>query len=228
MITEVDDALRALVRGALGDVEVAFDAPTKDWAARRNAPTVDVYLYDVREDVKRRAHGTVERRGDDGTVTARLDPPRHFRLSYLVTAWTQRPEDEHRLLDAVLRTLVSLDALPREHLVGSLAEVGADVPLTAGMPPAEDRSVTDVWSSLGGELKPSVEVVVTAPLLRTPRRDVGPPVREELHLAARSTLPAGGEDSPRRRHVAPEPRTGTTTGTAPSAGARAPRARRRS
>jgi len=231
MITEVDDALRALVREALGDVEVSFDAPTKDWAARRNAPTVDVYLYDVREDVKRRAHGSVERRGPDGTVVGRSDPPRHFRLSYLVTAWTQRPEDEHRLLDTVLRTLVSLDALPREHLVGSLAEVGTDVPMTAGMPPAEDRSVTDVWSSLGGELKPSVEVAVTAPLLRAARTDVGPPVREELHLAARSTLPDGGADPVRRRHRAPEPRAAGQDAPEPgpraSGAGRPPRARRR-
>ena len=40
MIGEVDEALRTLVREAVGspDVEVVLDAPTKDWAARRNAP----------------------------------------------------------------------------------------------------------------------------------------------------------------------------------------------
>jgi len=235
MITEVDDALRALVREAVGDVEVAFDAPTKDWAARRNAPTVDVYLYDVREDVKRRSHGLVDRRGADGTVVGRADPPRHFRLSYLVTAWTQRPEDEHRLLDRVLAALIGLDALPPEHVVGSLAEAGGPVPVTVGMPPAEDRSVTDVWSSLGGELKPSVEVAVTAPLLRPERGEVGPPVREELLLAARDTT-GGGADTQRRRHrapaPAPTPATRGTDGEAAAAGAasgtRAPRARRRS
>ncbi|WP_435738060.1 DUF4255 domain-containing protein [Cellulosimicrobium sp. PMB13] len=219
MITEVDDALRALVREAVGDVEVAFDAPTTDWAARRNAPTVDVYLYDVREDVKRRSHGLIDRRGPDGTVTGRADPPRHFRLSYLVTAWTQRPEDEHRLLDRVLAALIGLDALPPEHVVGSLAEAGGPVPVTVGMPPAEDRSVTDVWSSLGGELKPSVEVAVTAPLLRPERGEVGPPVREELLLAARDTT-GDGADPQRRRHRAPDPVS--------APGTRAPRARRRS
>jgi len=51
MIYEVDEALRAMVRrDALpgSDVEVVFDAPTKDWASRRNTPTVDIYLYDIR------------------------------------------------------------------------------------------------------------------------------------------------------------------------------------
>jgi hypothetical protein len=207
MITEVDDALRALVRGAVGDVEVAFDAPTKDWAARRNAPTVDVYLYDVREDVKRRASGILAERDADGTVVSRQDPPRHFALSYLVTAWTQRPEDEHRLLDRVLAGLVSLDSLPPEHLVGTLAGFGGAVPLTAGMPPAQDRSVTDVWTSLGGELKPSVEVVVVAPLRRTRPVPVGPPVQEPLLVdAADTTRPDVVE---RRTRHQPPPRART-------------------
>ena len=57
MIHEVDEALRRLVlRDAVDGtgVELSFEAPTKEWAARRNAPTVDVYLYDLREDVERR------------------------------------------------------------------------------------------------------------------------------------------------------------------------------
>ena len=52
----MDAALLALVeREATGtrDVDVVFDAPTKDWAGRRNVPTIDVYLYDIREDLRR-------------------------------------------------------------------------------------------------------------------------------------------------------------------------------
>ena len=62
VISDVDDALKKLIsRDAVdhGDVEVVFDAPTKDWAARRSGPTIDVYLYDIREDLRRqigRAH----------------------------------------------------------------------------------------------------------------------------------------------------------------------------
>ena len=36
----------------------------------------------------------------------RVIAPRWFKLSYLVTAWTQRPEDEHRLLSALLGALI--------------------------------------------------------------------------------------------------------------------------
>nr|BFE49319.1 hypothetical protein GCM10017745_27460 [Saccharothrix mutabilis subsp. capreolus] len=77
VIHEVDEALRRMVRDdALRgtDVEVAFDAPTKDWAARRNAPTVNVYLYDIREDLRRRQRGLLNDY-ENGQVVARRLPP---------------------------------------------------------------------------------------------------------------------------------------------------------
>ena len=37
------------------------------------------------------------------------------------------------------------------------------MPLTIALPPPEDRSFADVWSALGGELKPSLDIVVSAP-----------------------------------------------------------------
>src|SRR4029453_15388366 len=42
---------------------------------------------------------------DDERIAARILPPRHFKLSYLVTAWTQRPEEEHRPLSGLLSCL---------------------------------------------------------------------------------------------------------------------------
>ena len=69
-------------------------------------PTIDVYLYDIREDLRRRERGLLNEYDEDQTrIIARHLPPRHFKLSYLVTAWTQRPEDEHRLLSALLLAL---------------------------------------------------------------------------------------------------------------------------
>ncbi|MCS7477613.1 DUF4255 domain-containing protein [Umezawaea endophytica] len=167
MIHEVDEALRRLVRDdalRAADVEVAFDAPTKDWAARRNAPTVNVYLYDIREDLRRRERGLLNTYDSDGVVTSRHLPPRHMKLSYLVTAWTQRPEDEHRLLSDLLMGFLRHEALPKALLTGSLAALGLQVPMTVALPPPEDRAFADVWTALGGELKPSLDVVVSAPI----------------------------------------------------------------
>jgi hypothetical protein len=205
VIPDVDSALRALIqRDALdhGSVEVVFDAPTKDWAGRRTAPTVDVYLYDVREDLRRRSRGMINEYDDLGRVRARHLPPRHFKLSYLVTAWTQRPEDEHRLLSDLLACFLRYDAMPPELLAGSLADLGLPVPVNIALPPPEDRSFADVWSALGGELKPSLDVVVCVPTDTGQRPETGPPVTEP----ARVTI--GGIDGwpPRERaRAVPEP-----------------------
>jgi hypothetical protein len=179
VIHEVDQALRALIRrDALteSDVDVVFDAPTKEWAGRRNAPTVDVYLYDIREDMRRRERGRLNEYDGAGRIVGRHLPPRHFKLSYLVTAWTQRPEDEHRLLSSLLACFLRHDAIPRDLLGPGFTDLGLPVPLSVGLPPPEDRAFADVWSALGGELKPSLDVVVVTPTDTGQRAETGPPV----------------------------------------------------
>ncbi|HUG48090.1 MAG TPA: DUF4255 domain-containing protein [Candidatus Limnocylindria bacterium] len=198
MIHDVDESLRALVkRDALNGsgVEVAFDAPTKEWVARRNAPVVDLYLYDIREDTTRRETAWEPVRDEHGRVTERRPPPRRFRLSYLVTAWTSRPEDEHRLLAALLACFVRHEFVPPELLGGQLEGQQLPVLLTVALPPAEDRSIADVWSAMGGELKPSLDVVVTAPLDIRRSMAAGPPVLEEPRL---TVVPVEGPARGRR------------------------------
>lgn len=182
MIHEVDAAIKALTRRDAfdgDDVEVAFEVPTKEWAAKRNAPTLNMYLYDIREDLARRRVEPELVRDDDGRINGRRRPPRRFRLSYLVTAWTQRPEDEHRLLSGVLHAFLPHDEIPRDLLEGSLAEQPAAVLLTVGIPPPQDRSIGEIWTAIGGELKPSLDVVVIAPVSVDELRPAGPLVEEE-------------------------------------------------
>ncbi|MEN3357409.1 MAG: hypothetical protein V7637_1391 [Mycobacteriales bacterium] len=190
MIHEVDEALRRLlaeygVPGGGG--ELAFDAPTKEWTAQRNRPTVNVFLYDIREDRGRRRSGPAEEHDDTGLVVGWRDPPRWFRLSYLVTAWTNRPQDEHRLLAEVLGCLIRTDALTGRWLTGTLAELDLSIPVEAAAPASEGHTASDVWTALGGELKPAIDLRVTAPYAgeRTP---AGPPVTEGL--VTRVTEPA--------------------------------------
>jgi hypothetical protein len=197
---EVDEALRALVRADVAgaaQVEVAFDAPTREWSARRNAPTVNLYLYDIREDLRRRERGLVNTYDERGAVVERRHPPRHFKATYLITAWTQRPEDEHRLLSALLYGFLRNETIPQELLTGRLAEVGLPVTISVALPPPEDRSFADVWSALGGELKPSLDVVVTAPVDDGRRFGVGPPVEAGVAVGLGDGV---RRDPPRRKH----------------------------
>jgi hypothetical protein len=97
-------------------------------------------------------------------------------LAYLVTAWTQRPEDEHRLLSSLLSCFIRNAMLKPDELGGTLAEADLPLYIDVAQPPSQDRSLADVWSALGGELKPSLDVVVTAPMVVARSAPFGPPV----------------------------------------------------
>ncbi|MER7837367.1 DUF4255 domain-containing protein [Streptomyces sp. NPDC096040] len=191
MIHEVDQVLRSLLTsGALegSGIDISFDAPTRDWAARRNGPVINSYLYDIREDVKRRQRGHFDVRDERDVIVKRRQPPRWFRLSYLVTAWTKRPEDEHRLISAVLATLIPRELIHPGELPHSLRELGLTVPLSVAGIQTEARSLAEIWSALGGELKPSLDVVITAPFPAYPEYDAGPPVTEGAAVRVRQGL----------------------------------------
>jgi Pvc16 N-terminal domain len=181
MIEEIDETLRELVkREALNgsQVDIAFDAPTKDWAARRNAPAVNLYLYDIREDLSRRDAAWYPTYDPEGLTKDHRPLPRRYKLSYLVTAWTQRPEDEHRLLSACLHTFLRHETIAPPELRGPLHDQPLAVEMTVALPLGPDRSIADVWSALGGELKPSLDLVVISPFVIGRSVQAGPPVLE--------------------------------------------------
>ena len=202
MIHEVDEVLKGLIGGgalAGSGIDVSFEAPTRDWAARRNAPAVNTYLYDIREDVSRRQRGHMPVRDERDIVVRRRQPPRWFRLSYLVTAWTKQPQDEHRLLSAVLANLLRRELLPPDELPGALGALGLTLPLSVAGLHTESRSLAEIWSALGGELKPSLDLVVTVPFPAFPEYDAGPPVTEGAAIRVRA-VDGSLEDSEERAH----------------------------
>ncbi|WHM40692.1 DUF4255 domain-containing protein [Streptomyces sp. BPTC-684] len=202
MIHEVDEVLKRLLGGgalAGSGIDVSFEAPTRDWAARRNAPVVNTYLYDLREDVDRRQRGHMPVRDERDIVVRRRRPPRWFRLSYLVTAWTKTPQDEHRLLSAVLATLLTRELVPPAELPGSLAALGLSVPVTVAGSRTESRSLAEIWSALGGELRPSLDLVVTVPFPAFPEYDAGPAVTEGATVRLHGTG-GGPQRSSERSH----------------------------
>ncbi|MFE6072404.1 DUF4255 domain-containing protein [Streptomyces sp. NPDC056525] len=211
MLHEIDEALRRLLTPAV-EGDVAFDAPTRDWAARRNAPTLNAYLYDIREDVARRERGAYAEWDAQGIVTRKRQPPRWFRLSYLVTAWTSRPEDEHRLLSGAMALLLPHEVLPDETVPESVRSITTQLPISVAVPPTESRSLADIWSALGGELKPSLDVVITTPFPVTPVYEVAPPVTEgEIVVRGVAGVPATSRPRMIRRQgvarVAPQAQT---------------------
>src|SRR5437762_9159109 len=224
MIQDVDETLRGLVRDEALDgdqVEIAFDAPTQEWVARRNAPSVDLYLYDIREDLMRREVQWEPHRTETGLVDHWRPPPRRYKLSYMVTAWTQRPEDEHRILSGLLSTFLRHEELAANQLAGDLGKQTLPLYLTIALPLTSDRSIADVWSALGGELKPSLDLVVSTPFVDTRTSVAGPPVRELPRISVSGEATNG--HGPPKAGEGSEARSGGKAGAKGSRGAGEPK-----
>jgi hypothetical protein len=120
-------------------------------------PTVDLFLYDLREASERAELTPTERRSNgQATITS---PPLRLELSYSVTAWTKAVEDEHRLLSQVLAILFAHRRLPADVLEGLLdGGISLSTAETSVGRPREEKS--DFWTSVGGPYKASIDFVV--------------------------------------------------------------------
>jgi hypothetical protein len=211
MLDALDETLKAILReiGGLSadEVDIAFEAPDLEWAARVGKPTVNCYLYDIRENLELRGMDWEIRPSNNGHSVSRQAIPRLIDLSYVCTAWTNDIEDEHRLLWRVLWTMARCPELPRHLLQGELAALPDPITTEVAQPDGLLRDPADVWSALDNRIRPSVNVVITlplddtdrieAPLVLTRRMRVHEPSRivELIQIAGTVTTEAG-EPSP--------------------------------
>ena len=194
-LADLDEALRTLLRRELErhgfeGVEIAFDAPATDWSAKLTNPTVNLFLYDLRENIAQADTTPRDIRVNGNTFTA--PPPLRLEVTYSVTAWTKAVEDEHRLLSQVLAILFSHPALPADLLGGRLA--GASrlraIETEVGRPKEEKA---DFWTSIGGRYKASIDYAVKLEVESGVTFTRGPEVRTQtmrfqLADASRATM----------------------------------------
>jgi len=201
----VEQFLRAEVPLPARDVEVAFQAPDKDWGAGVTKPTINLFLWDVRRNVDEREAG-MELVEEDGRRVRRPPLPR-VDCRYLVSAWTSEVRDEHALLGAVLAALLQHDRIDGEYLQGLYSAVRPVPSLSVAATDGKDQS--DFWSALGGQLKPGLDLVVTATIDAALTRAAGPPVeRYELTVSG----PDGDDPISTSRFVAGEAEDETARG----------------
>ena len=197
MLQLLDATLEALLREEVplpaSDIEIAFQAPDRDWGAGINKPTVNLYLWDLRRNDDERASGW-ELTEDENGRPVRTAPRPRVDCRYLVTAWTQEVLDEHALLGQVMATLLSRPRIPDRYLQGVLAEIEPRPTLDLAFEDAANRS--EMWSALDGQLKPALDVVVTITVDSVLSKDVGPPV-ERYTLGVRAGQGADDELSER-------------------------------
>lgn len=169
MIDDIDESLKALLVRELppaisGQISVSFAAPDDEFHSSVKLPAVDLFLYDIRENLELRSNDEfVERTG--GASGWRTRMPIRVDASYLITAWPgstekDRPEDEHHLLGEVMLALLRFRKLPRSVLRGSLANQELPLPVSA-LQPGRLQSLGEFWQALGGKPKAALNYTVT-------------------------------------------------------------------
>lgn len=168
MISDVDESLRALILDSLTvsrqNVDIKFDLPTRDWASRLNRPTIDIFLFDIRENLRLRGaeqYRQVPR--PDGKVEIHRNPVR-MDLRYLISAWTKDPEDEHLLLSDTLMALLRNPNIPDKYCSVSMREQQFPVILDTAVYQPEHgptEKPTEIWGVIGNDIHAGFIATVT-------------------------------------------------------------------
>jgi len=165
MLPELHAFLRDLLydKGRIdpGEVDVRFEAPTRELIDRLTAPTLAFFLTNVAENADLRETSTSVRRVN-GHAERRV-APRRIDLQYMVSAISTEPEDEHRLLWRALATLLRYQQFPAEVLPEGLRTLETPLAARIAQPDDSGRSL-DVWSALNTWPRPSFSYTLTAPL----------------------------------------------------------------
>jgi hypothetical protein len=165
VIQDLDDSIKELLVQKVPldphAVDIKFEMPMAEWAAGVSRPTINVFLYDVRENHELRSNQVIESR--TGNVATVSRSPVRIDLSYLITAWTAEVADEHYLLGRLLATLLSYPFLPTEVLQGTMQTQPWPVPTWVAQPERTPNS-WDFWTGLEGRLKAGISYVVTVAL----------------------------------------------------------------
>jgi hypothetical protein len=200
MIDDLDRTVEELLKRELApalvdQVAISFAAPDTEFPPSSvTLPAVDLFLYDIRENLELRSTEWIIERQNNGTATKRRAPVR-VDCSYLITAWssdssTTRALDEHRLLSEVMKVLLRHPTIPEVLLQGSLR--GQEPPLPSStLQPGRLQSVGEFWQALGGKPKAALNYTVTIGVVADRPLDTEMPVVDKT-LELTATTKGGG------------------------------------
>jgi hypothetical protein len=187
VIHDVDRSLAAWMGTMLPPgTTIRLDAPDPAWGRHPpEQPFMDVFLYDIAEDVNGLSADVALVRDSDGRPVAWQPQARRYRLSYLVTAWSADVPADHEMLASVMSGCADAAVIPEEFLQGTLAGAGFPVEVQCA-PPREAREAgtapaaigtAGLCQALGGPPRAALVLALVAPLIPAPRTDVAPPAR---------------------------------------------------
>ncbi|MDW5549441.1 Pvc16 family protein [Methanosarcina sp.] len=159
-LKEIFGDKNSTVPDPLKSAEIVFDRPDNNFAPTVN--TVDLFLYDIRENVELRSNEPrIERKCGQAIIH---HPSLRVACSYLITAWpaggTDLPLKEHQLLGQILTVLSKYPTIPEDFLQGSLK--GQEPPLPMIIAQTECfKNPAEFWTAVGNKVRPSLTVTVT-------------------------------------------------------------------
>jgi hypothetical protein len=144
----------------LASAQIVFDRPIETFNPTQT--TIDLFLYDVRENMELRSNEPKHERLN-GT-TRILPPPLRVACTYLVTAWpvggTEVALQEHRLLSQVLQAVSRFPKIPDSFLRGKLIGQDPSLPLITSQTDGL-KEPAEFWTAIGNKLRPSITIIVT-------------------------------------------------------------------
>ena len=165
MIRDLSETLQAILTQPglppeLAAAQVSFDRPQDPFSPSQT--TIDVFLFDIRENVNLRF--TEYERRTVGQTVFQDRPPLRVTCSYLITAWPVGVPDlslaEHRLLSQVLQLLSQFPLIPASFLQGLL--VGQTPPVQMQIAHPDDmKNAAEFWAAVGNKLRASIVAAVT-------------------------------------------------------------------
>jgi Pvc16 N-terminal domain/Carboxypeptidase regulatory-like domain len=165
VVQDLSKTLRAILTqpglpAPLGNSLIVFDRPADSFNPLQT--TVDLFLYDMRENLDLRSNEIAIDKS--GTQYVTHPAPLRLACSYLVTAWPVGGADlalqEHQLLSQVLQALAKFPTIPPGFLQGSLTSQVPPLPMVALHPDAL-KNLSEFWTSLGNKLRASLTLTVT-------------------------------------------------------------------
>lgn len=146
----------------LKQADISFAAPTKEWVTSLTHPTINCFLFDMRENTERREVNPQFRDIKDKTSGRRM-PPRRIDLGYLVSVFAADVLDEHALLWRVVTTLMKFPELPLESLPKEIKEL--EVPVCGRLSDKDSgRDFVEWWNGFGIPPRLALHYILTVPL----------------------------------------------------------------
>lgn len=161
-LNDLNETLKKLLLDKVrSDLAISFDIPTQEWSAHvGQQPTVNLYLYDIRENRELREIYWDRSDPEQGKVTF-TQRPIQINLSYLVTCWIKATDQQHLVLWQVLETLFHHSPLPVDILQGDLSKLPRPLRTEVAQPDSVLKNVSEFWGALNNQIRPAINLVVT-------------------------------------------------------------------